>query len=216
MHRGEITMTLTQIKDRPQRISRNPKSRLAYQRRMLEALARGISPTSAARAAGLGRSTAYLWRQSDPDFAAKWDEAVAEGIDLLEEEARRRAVDGVNKRPIYHRGVQVGEIAQYSDKLLIFLLERRRPEVWSRSRNANCPAGFARSYEASEKVERKVVSSEEALARIKELGLPIPVIEGDYEELDAPDERSRSSVSAPVDEGGQELFPASRMPSKRP
>ena len=56
------------------------------------------------------------------------DEAVAEGIDLLEEEARRRAVDGVNKRPIYHRGVQVGEIAQYSDKLLIFLLERRRPE----------------------------------------------------------------------------------------
>ena len=146
MHRGEITMTLTQIKDRPQRISRNPKSRLAYQRRMLEALARGISPTSAARAAGLGRSTAYLWRQSDPDFAAKWDEAVAEGIDLLEEEARRRAVDGVNKRPIYHRGVQVGEIAQYSDKLLIFLLERRRPEVWSRSRNANLPAGFARSY----------------------------------------------------------------------
>ena len=144
------------------------------------------------------------------------DEAVAEGIDLLEEEARRRAVDGVNKRPIYHRGVQVGEIAQYSDKLLIFLLERRRPEVWSRSRNANRPAGFARSYEASEKVERKVVSSEEALARIKELGLPIPVIEGDYEELDAPDERSRSSVSAPVDEGGQESFPASRMPSKRP
>ena len=170
-------MRLTRIKDRPQRISRNPKSRLAYQRRMLEALARGMSPTPAARAAGLGRSTAYLWRQSDPDFAAKWDEAVAEGIDLLELEARRRAVDGFNKRPIYHRGVQVGEITQYSDKLLIFLLERRRPEVWSRSRNANCPAGFARSHDA------EVETKEEVLARYKLLGLPAPF------EVDAASER---------------------------
>ena len=56
--------------------------------------------------------------------------------------------------------------------------------------------------EASEKVERKVVSSEEALARIKALGLPMPVIEGDYEEPDAPDERNGSSVSVSVDEGG--------------
>lgn len=209
-------MRLTRIKDRPQRISRNPKSKLAYQRRMLEALASGMSPTPAARAAGVGRSTAYLWRQSDPDFAAKWDEAVADGIDLLEEEVRRRAVDGVNERPIYHRGVQVGEIKDYSDKLLIFLLKTRRPEVYAPSRNANRPAGFARSYEASEKVKRKVVSSEEALARLKELGLPMPVIEGDYEEPDAPPERNGSSVSASVDEGGQESLPASRMPSKRP
>ena len=172
-------MRLTRIEDRPQRISRNPKSKLAYQRRMLEALARGLSPAPAARAAGLGRSTAYLWRQSDPDFAAKWDEAVAEGIDLLELEARRRAVDGFNKRPIYHRGVQVGEITQYSDKLLIFLLERRRPEVWSRSRNANRAARFARSHDADAEVETK----EEVLARYKRLGLPAPF------EVDAASER---------------------------
>ena len=82
-----------------------------------------MSPARAATAAGVGRSTAYLWRQEDPEFAAKWDEAVAEGIDRLESEAYRRAVAG-------------------SDKLLIFLLERRRPEVWARPK-ANRPEGFA-------------------------------------------------------------------------
>ena len=109
---------------------------------MLEALARGLSPRRAAEAAGLGRSTAFLWRQQDPEFAAKWNEAVAEGIDLLEDEARRRAVDGYNERPIFRDGVQVGEIRTYSDRLLIFLLKRRRPEVYARPRDANPPNGF--------------------------------------------------------------------------
>jgi hypothetical protein len=64
---------------------------------MLEALARGVSPTSAANAAGVGRSTAYLWRQEDREFAAKGDEAVAVGIDRLETEAYRRALEGSDK-----------------------------------------------------------------------------------------------------------------------
>ncbi len=78
---------------------------------MLEALARGMSPTSAANAAGVGRSTAYLWRQEDPAFAAEWDDAVAVGIDRLETEVFRRAIE-------------------YSDKLATFLLKKRRPEVY--------------------------------------------------------------------------------------
>ena len=58
-------MSLTQIKNRTPRISRNPASKPVYQRRILEALARGMSPASAAKAAGVGRSTAYLWRRED-------------------------------------------------------------------------------------------------------------------------------------------------------
>jgi hypothetical protein len=94
-------MRLARINDRAKRISRNPASKPTYKRRMLEALALGMSPTHAANAAGIGRSTAYLWRQEDPEFAAKWDEAVADGIDCLEDEAYRRAM-------------------AYSDKLLMF------------------------------------------------------------------------------------------------
>jgi hypothetical protein len=173
-------MRLTRIKDRAQRISRNPASKPIYQRRMLEALALGMSPRRAANAAGVGRSTAYLWRQEDPEFAAKWDEAVAEGIDCLEDEAHRRAVEGV-KRPILRRGVIVGETTEYSDKLLIFLLKRRRPEVFARSHDENRPEGIARSHDAARKVDTKVLSVEEARSRIEELGLPLPLIEGDYE-----------------------------------
>ena len=128
----------------------------------------------------MGRSTAYLWRREDPEFAAKWDDAVADGIDLLEDEARRRALEG-------------------SDKLLMFLLERRRPEVWARSKT-NRPEGFARSHDAGRKFETKVPSLEEARSRMKAVGLLILEIEGDYEELDAPRERSQSSVSASVGE----------------
>ena len=128
---------------------------------MLEALALGMSPMRAANAAGVGRSTAYLWRQEDPEFAAKWDEAVAEEIDRLEDEAFRRAVKGV-KRPVYRGGVLVGEITEYSDRLLMFLLKRRRPEV------------YARSHDASRKVDKvdtKRLSEEEARSRIEALGL---------------------------------------------
>jgi hypothetical protein len=172
-------MSLTRINDRKRRISRNLASKPVYQRRMLEALARGMSPTSAANAAGVGRSTAYLWRQKDPQFAQNWDEVVAEGIDRLEDEAYRRAVEGV-KRPVYRGGVVVGEITKYSDKLLIFLLKRRRPEV------------FAGSDDASGKGDTKALSVEEARSGAERLGLPVPLIEGDYEEeLDADGERSR-------------------------
>ena len=152
---------------------------------MLEALELGMSPTSAAKAAGVGRSTAYLWRREDPEFAAKWDEAVAMGIDRLESEAYRRAIDS-------------------SDKLLIFLLERRRPEVWGRSK-AYRPEGFARSHDAGRIVYTEPPSVEEALARVKALGLSIPDLEGDYPKPDAPRERSQSSVSASVGEGGQAI-----------
>ncbi len=45
-------------------------------RRFLDALARGLSVGCAARAAGIRRSTAYAWRQRDPQFAAAWVEAL--------------------------------------------------------------------------------------------------------------------------------------------
>ena len=70
---------------------------------------------------------------------------------------------------------------------------------------ANRPEGFARSHDAGRKVDTKVLSLEEALSRIEELGLLMPSIERDFEELYAPRERSQSSVSASVGEGGQAI-----------
>jgi hypothetical protein len=52
-----------------------------------------ISPnvSRAARAAGVKRRTAYFARESDPEFAADWDDVIAESVDGLEVSAFRRA-----------------------------------------------------------------------------------------------------------------------------
>ena len=76
--------------------------------------------------AKVGFKTAYRHRADHDVFRAEWDEALEEACDLLELEARRRGVDGVDK-PIYHEGVQIDNIKQYSDTLLIFLLKGARP-----------------------------------------------------------------------------------------
>jgi hypothetical protein len=49
------------------------------------------------------------------------------GADALEDEANRRAREGV-ERPVYQGGKFVGAIREFSDTLLIFLLKGLKPE----------------------------------------------------------------------------------------
>jgi hypothetical protein len=155
---------------RKTRITRNPAAHDAYKQLLLKALAKGKSPAWAAAEAGIERSTAWLWRKNDPEFAAAWDEAVTEGVDRLEDEAHRRAVEGYNSRPIYHKGRKVGEIREYSDSLLGLLLKSRRPEVYARGDRAPTQNVFLN------------MTLQEHNKRLERLGLPVPVIEGDYED----------------------------------
>lgn len=89
----------------------------------------GGNVTKACESAGIGRRSAYEWREADPEFAAEWDEAVEAGTEELEEEARRRAFSGVDE-PVFYQGEVCGEVRKYSDTLLIFLLKGRRPEKY--------------------------------------------------------------------------------------
>jgi hypothetical protein len=91
------------------RTIRTPEKRAAF----LQRLAEGESITAAATAIDVGRQTVYEWRADDVDFRQDWDAAIEAGTDRLEDEARRRAIDG-------------------SDLLLIFLLRARRPETYNR------------------------------------------------------------------------------------
>jgi hypothetical protein len=100
-----------------------------WQRDFLRALRRTGVVRSACRAARVGRSTAYRHRESDPDFADRWDDAIETAVDGMESEARRRAVDGTEK-PVFYKGEQCGTIREYSDTLLIFLLKANRPEKY--------------------------------------------------------------------------------------
>lgn len=93
--------------------------------RFLEALRGGATVKDAADQAGHARKTFYGLRNSDPAFAALWEEAYDEGTDILEREAQRRAVEGVED--FKQVGDQTMTVRRYSDTLLIFLLKARRP-----------------------------------------------------------------------------------------
>ena len=100
-----------------------PKKRAAF----LVNLAEFANITLAAKAAGWDRQSAYNYRASDPVFAAEWDDAMEQAVDLLEAEARRRALEGCDK-PVFYQGEQCGVIREYSDTLAIVLLKAHRPE----------------------------------------------------------------------------------------
>lgn len=69
----------------------------------LDTLAQTCQIRAAARAAGYSASALYRRRKADPVFANAWDEALHVGLYLMEDEARRRAHDGVDE-PLMFRG----------------------------------------------------------------------------------------------------------------
>lgn len=91
---------------------------------------------SAAQAAGVHRTTHYDWLESDERYAVAFGQAHEVALDLLEQEARRRAVVGV-REPYVHGGKVVTDSngeplirTTYSDTLLIFLLNGGRPDKY--------------------------------------------------------------------------------------
>lgn len=109
---------------------RRRTSQRAMREAFIEALSGGATITHAARTVGAGRSTVYEWRDEDPEFARRWDEAYAEGADTIEQEAFRRAVQGIEGRPVTFRGQVVAEMTEYSDTLLLALLKARKPNEY--------------------------------------------------------------------------------------
>lgn len=77
----------------------------------LAALRERGSVMHAAESAGIGRRTAYDWRDADPEFAAAWEDALEDSTERLEESMFERAMKG-------------------DTTAAIFLLKGRRPEVY--------------------------------------------------------------------------------------
>ena len=104
----------------------------------LSALEAGLSVSGAAASCGVSRATVYRWRDRSQRFTDQWHDAVQDGTDTLEDEALRRATMGT-VRPVFWKGAQVGEVRQYNDRLLMFLLQARRPEVYRLPPGAPAP-----------------------------------------------------------------------------
>lgn len=87
----------------------------------------------ASKLSGVARSTAYVHREKDPDFKEAWNNAMQEAaINVLEAEAVRRGVHGIEKN-IYYQGNVVDVVKEYSDTLLIFLLKGAMREKYQDS-----------------------------------------------------------------------------------
>lgn len=100
-----------------------------WQDKFISSLARSGNVTIAAKSAGISRRNAYNERETDPDFEARWKDSLAQAADLLEEEARRRAVTGTLK-PIFYKGDKCATVREYSDTLLVLLLKAAKPEKY--------------------------------------------------------------------------------------
>ena len=112
----------------------------------LQALADSGSVTAAAAVAGTSRTRVYELRKTDTIFAADWDEAEEIAIDRLQDEAHRRAIEGVAE-PLVSAGKLVrgddGQpimVQRYSDNLLLSLLRARRLPRRERSVRFQLPA----------------------------------------------------------------------------
>ena len=130
----------------------SPKKRPRWADAFLAALAITGNIRQSCEAAEIDRRTAYYLRDEDQTFAIEWDSALEQSADLLEQEARRRAEQGV-RRLKFHNGAVITVQAlspdgmpltqedgtpfmvpyvehEYSDTLMIFLLKGIRPEKY--------------------------------------------------------------------------------------
>lgn len=124
-----------------------PKPKLDWRWPFLKRLAATCSVADACRAGRVSRDTAYRHRARSPTFRRWWDDAVALGGELLESEARKRALCRTDRD---------------SAKLLMFLLEAhfpakyranyRPPDVPSDPLDACDPVAAAAALKAAQAV----------------------------------------------------------------
>ena len=85
---------------------------------------------TAARVAGVTPRRVAKLREESAEFDYLVTDALEEAADVLEAEARRRAVEGVEKT-VYYQGAEVGTETVYSDSLLTTLLKAKRADEFA-------------------------------------------------------------------------------------
>jgi len=111
---------------------RDSRAVLAKKKRrvFLSVLARTGRVAEAARSVGYtDTATLQQYRRNDEDFAEAWDHALEAAAHVLEEEAIRRATEGVLE-PVFYKGVVAGYKTNYSDTLLMFVLRGLKPGTY--------------------------------------------------------------------------------------
>ena len=139
------------------------KPRRPWRKKFLRALAKTGNVTRSCRAAGISKMHAYRVFHKSPRFAAAWESALESSIDVLEAEARRRA------------------LKDDRDALLMFLLRGLRARVYGDKRKLEHSGGsHPIRVEQSETVEVRHSLTAEDVVRVRHILSGIP-ISGDAE-----------------------------------
>lgn len=102
-------------------------------RAFLEAFRACANIGKAATAAHIHRDSHYKWLKLDAEYAAAFEDVRIQTAEVLEDEAVRRAHEGVVE-PIFYKGRPTAAIRKYSDALLMFLLKGFLPEKYADKR----------------------------------------------------------------------------------
>jgi hypothetical protein len=116
-----LSRTIAHIKDK--------RSKEKKQEDFLNLFSELASVARACKKAKVPRRNIYDWIDADPNFKVKFEIARKQALSILEDEAVRRAIEGVG-RPVFQQGKKVGVIKEYSDTLLIVLLKANGPEKY--------------------------------------------------------------------------------------
>lgn len=122
--------------------------------RFIETLRRTGNVSAAAKEIGVPPARIYAKRQRDQSFKEDWDAAIEGALDDLEEEVRRRALEGIEK-PVYYAGKKCGSITSFNDTLAMFLLKAKRPQVFGDGAEEG-DGGFQPSRKPREKLLKKL------------------------------------------------------------
>lgn len=148
------------------------RPRISKKKAFLAAFAECGNITRAAEIVDMDRRLHYGWLESDPAYPAAFAGAAEHAADRLEQEARRRAVEGTEK-PVFYKGEMCGLIQEYSDTLLIFLLKGARPEKYKERISAEHTGKGGgpievRNYDqlSDEELDQLILEKTEALEKV--------------------------------------------------
>jgi hypothetical protein len=118
----------------------------------------------AAKSAKVARASHYHWMR-DAEYTALYELAMAQVVGVLEDEAIRRAKEGVEKT-VYYQGFPCGTEMQYSDAILMFLLKAAAPEKYRERSEVKAEVDVTHKFEGT---------MEELLATYRKLTSTAPV-----------------------------------------
>lgn len=95
-------------------------------KRFIQEYGATLSIPRACKNLGLHPEQVYRERRADSDFDKAIKKQKSYNIDTLKSEAVRRGYEGVD-RAVYHKGVVVGYEKEYSDRMLVRLIEANDP-----------------------------------------------------------------------------------------